>query len=124
MTFNGLQMAAIVKLANAMTLADGKIQKEEVAVQALELTLFGVSGDATNGILNASEALDYGHAISIVAAMTQEQKKHVTGFLAAVMASDGDVADSEIDMWRLISTLASLPTMSVAEALNYWKSNN
>lgn len=123
MTFNGLQMAALVKLAEAITRADGKIKNEEVAVQALELSLFGISDDATKGILNTAKALDYGHAISIVSTMTLEQKKHVTGFLAAVMASDGDIADSELEVWRLISTLASLPTMTVREALSFWKDN-
>lgn len=55
--------------------------------------------------------------------MNQEQKKYVTGYLATIMAADGEIADSEVTLWRLISTLANLPAMNIGEAITFWKNN-
>lgn len=121
MTLNGLQLAAMLKLAVAMTRADGKVSDEEVTLQTVEFASFGVSGQQAKDILSAMGTLEYGQAIAIVSAMSIDQKKYVTGFLAAIMAADGQIVESEMDMWRLISTLASLPQMTVGEALEFWK---
>lgn len=37
MQFNGLELSAIVKIAKAMVAADGKIEKSELTVMALEM---------------------------------------------------------------------------------------
>lgn len=39
------------------------------------------------------------------------------------MAADGEIAASEVSMWQLLSTLAQLPTMTVAEALLFWNNH-
>lgn len=39
------------------------------------------------------------------------------------MAVDGEIADSEIELWRLISTFAELPTMSISEATDFWRNH-
>lgn len=71
------------------------------------------------GFLNLADALDFGHAIAVISAMNQEQKKYVTGYLATIMAADGEIADSEVSLWRLISTLANLPAMNIGEAITF-----
>ncbi len=123
MTFNELEMSSISKLAMAMAAADGVVKQEELAAIALELAKFGVNPDAAKRILKTADTMEYPHAIGVVASMNDRQKKYVTGFLAAVMAADGEIAKSELAMWSLISTLASLPTMTIAEALIFWNNN-
>lgn len=115
MQFNGLELSAIVKLAKAMVAVDGKVEKSELSVMALEMVKFGVNPDAGMDFWNLADALDFGHAIAVISAMNQEQKKYVTGYLATIMAADGEIADSEVTLWRLISTLANLPAMNIGQ---------
>ena len=123
MTFNELQMIAIAKLAKAMIAADGKVEKAELAAMALEFTRFGVSPDALDRILSNADSMESGTAISIISLMNEAQKKYVTGYLAFIMAADGEVADTKVSMWSLISKLANLPTMTIGQALAFWKNN-
>ena len=123
MQFNGLELSAIVKLAKAMAAADGKIANEELTVIALDLAKFGVSQADSENFLTLSDAMEFGHAIALVAAMNNEQKKYVAGYLASIMVADGEIADSEMTLWRLVSTFASLPTMTVREAITFWTNN-
>lgn len=123
MKYTGIELSAIVKLANAMIMADGKVANEEIAVMSIELAKFGVDENAAKSIIGAADAMEYGHAVAVVAAMNLEQKKYVTGYLAFIMAADGEIAATEVSMWQLLSTLAQLPTMTVAEALLFWNNH-
>lgn len=123
MEYKGIELSAIVKLANAMVMADGKVANEEIAAMSIELAKFGVDENAAKSIIGAANAMEYGHAVAVVAAMNLEQKKYVTGYLAFIMAADGEIAASEVSMWQLLSTLAQLPTMTVAEALLFWNNH-
>ena len=123
MQFNGLELSAIVKLAKAMAATDGRIAKEELVVIALDFAKFGVSQTETDSFLAMSDVMEFGHAIALVAAMNNEQKKYVAGYLASIMVADGEIADSEVSLWRLISTLASLQVMNVGEAITFWKNH-
>lgn len=123
MEYKGIELSAIVKLANAMVMTDGKVANEEIAAMSIELAKFGVDENAAKSIIGAADAMEYGHAVAVVAAMNLEQKKYVTGYLAFIMAADGEIAASEVSMWQLLSTLAQLPTMTVAEALLFWNNH-
>ncbi len=123
MKYTGIELSAIVKLANAMVMADGKVANEEIAAMSIELAKFGVDENAAKSIIGAADAMEYGHAVAVVAAMNLEQKKYVTGYLAFIMAADGEIAATEVSMWQLSSTLAQLPTMTVAEALLFWNNH-
>lgn len=123
MKYTGIELSAIVKLANAMIMADGKVANEEIAAMSIELAKLGVDENAAKSIIGAADAMEYGHAVAVVAAMNLEQKKYVTGYLAFIMAADGEIAATEVSMWQLLSTLAQLPTMTVAEALLFWNNH-
>lgn len=116
-------MIARAELAKAMIVADGKVEKAELAAMALEFTRFGVSQDALDRILSNTDSMESGTAISIVSLMNEAQKKYVTDYLAFIMAADGEIVDSEVAMWSLISTLATLPTMTIGHVLAFWKNN-
>lgn len=89
----------------------------------MDLAKFGVSQADSENFLTLSDAMEFGHAIALVAAMNNEQKKYVAGYLASIMVADGEIADSEMTLWRLVSTFASLPTMTVREAITFWTNN-
>ena len=117
MTFTGIEMAAISKLALTMAAADGKLEKNELTYIALELGRFGVK-DATP-ILKGAEEMDPTIALSIVSKMSSEEKKYVTAYLGALMAVDGEIDEKELALWNLTSSLCNLPTMNISDAIKY-----
>lgn len=52
-----------------------------------------------------------------------EDAEYACGYLAAIMAADGEIADAEIKLWQLVCTLGCFPTMNIGEALTFWKNN-
>ncbi len=123
MTYSGIQLSALVKLGLAMAQADGHVAQNEQAAIAYELCNFGVNSSNAPTILAGAAAMDAADALTTVAGMTTEQKKYATGYLAAIMAADGEIADAEVKMWQLISSLAGFPTMTIHEALTFWNNN-
>ena len=123
MTYKGQQLAALVKMGVSMAAADGRFAEEEKIAIVMELAAFGVTPNQAEGLLKAAQSMDTSEAFSILSSMNTEQKKHATGYLAAIMASDGDIADSEVKMWQLICTLCCFPSMNIGEALHFWTNN-
>ena len=123
MTFKGKELASLVKLGLAMAQVDGHVDNIEHYAIASELKGFGIDGTNAPSILAVAALMDTADAISTVAMMNNEQKKYASGYLAAIMAADGKIADSEVKMWQLICTLGNFPTMHVADALTYWTSH-
>lgn len=123
MEFNGVQMAAIVKAANAMIAADGRVDEAETQALSRELIGFGVNPTQLVDILKLSNALEPAAMISTLSVLSNDQKKYISGFLAAIMISDGDIDDSEMKLWQLTSTLIGCPTMTLQQALDFWRNN-
>lgn len=123
MTLNGEQLSALVKMGVAMALADGKVEDVEQVAIAFELIKFGVSQQQAAQIISNSESMSPSEALATLSVMTTDQKKYATGYLAAIMASDNDIADEEVKLWQLICTLGGFPTMNIKEALMFWKNH-
>lgn len=123
MILKGIELAAMVSLGMAMAQADGHVDDVEKSAIALELLRFGVSQDGVGSIIAAAAAMDAAAALGTITAMSNEQKKYVTGYLAAVMAADGNIDNEEVKLWQLICTLANFPKMSLSQALDFWKNN-
>ena len=123
MEITGKELTAMVKMAFTMAAADGKFVDEEKAIITLGIAEFGLGREEIIGCVKSAERMDPAEALQVLSAMNTNQKKYATGFLAAVMTADGDIADSEVKIWQLICTLTNCPTMSVAEALSFWKNN-
>ena len=123
MTYNGKELAAIIKMALSMSIADGKFDEEEKKSIFTELLTFGVAPEDQLVLTMAADEMDASEAFATISRMSDEQKRYVTGFLAVIMLSDGRIDDSEVKMWKLISALAGLPTMNIGEALDFWQNH-
>jgi uncharacterized tellurite resistance protein B-like protein len=117
MIFTNQELAAILRLAYAMANADGKITNEETQMIVLEMKRFGVGLNNAQLIAEIGDKMSYGECCQMVSNMTAEEKKYVTAFLGTLICADGDVDDSEMKLWSLISTLCDLPTMNIFEAV-------
>lgn len=118
MRFNGLEISAITKLAKAMVLADGKVKDIEIAVMTKELARFGVQESQLQSLLAAGDAMEMTQAMAVVSTLDHERKKYVSAYLGTIMAADLDIDDTEMALWRLVSTLCELPTMNAQEAVS------
>lgn len=123
MTFSGLELSAIVRLALSVALSDGEVAQTEKAALAIELMKFGISGDEAAALLQTAGAIDGKDALIVVSMMSDIQKKYVAAFLAVIIAADGVVKSAEVRVWSLISSLCSLPEMTIAEGVDFWKNN-
>lgn len=123
MKFKKIELCALIKMAFSIAAADGKFVDEEKTAIAFGMAEFGLDANEMKKMTDMTVQLDATAALSILSSMDSSQKKYATGYLAAVMAADGDVDPSEVKMWQLISTLAGFPTMSFAEALSFWTSH-
>lgn len=117
MTFTGLEMTAVTKLAMVMVSADGKVEQTELACMAVEMARFGIQ-DA-DPIIDAANSMEPTIAMAIVEKLDYEKKKYVSAYLGTIMAIDKDIDDKELAVWKLTSTLCGLPSMNIKEAIDY-----
>lgn len=123
MEFSGKELSALVKMGVAMAAADGKLADEEKAAIVLGMAEFGLDEEAVKAHLALAKSMTPVQALSILTAMDISQQKFATGFLATVMVSDGDIDDSEVKLWQLVCTLCGFPTMTIAEAVEFWRTH-
>lgn len=123
MQFSHMELSAIVKAAQGMIAADGRVDDSEMKILSAELINFGVNPDQLKSMVELSEAMEPALMIAVLGAMNDSQKRYVCGFLASIMVVDGDIDDSEMKFWKMVSTFIGCPTMSLQDALSYWSNN-
>ena len=125
MQFSAKEMAAILKAAKMMAMADGMMTSDEKNVIKRDLASFGIKIDTLESIAieHKADNMEGSEIISTLSNMTIEQKKYACGYLAAVMVADGEIDEKEQKLWSLLSLLANFPTMTIGEAVTYWQEN-
>lgn len=120
MHFSVREMIAIFKMANAMVMADGKIEDEEIRLMSIEATKFGIQLNEFKRLVMAAESMDVSESIEIVSNMSLEQKEYVASYLGVIMISDGDIDDKELALWKMLTFMCKLPPMSLPQAIDNW----
>ena len=123
MQFNNLELSAVLKVGFCMANADGKLEQDEMKVLAVGMAEFGVDEQHFQLLSTLADAMSPATMLATLAALNESQKKFVCGFLATIMISDGDIDDSEVKLWLLTFSLCGFPTMSIAEAADYWRTH-
>lgn len=106
-----------------MAKADGHLDKEETSVICSELMSFGIDTDEFMTIVAKSRLMDASDAFKTISSMSMDKKQYVSGFLVAIMISDGKIDPDEVKMWVLISSLAQLPETTADKALLYYSNH-
>ena len=119
LTFNNKEMLAIIKLAQMMAMADGRLDKSEVVMMSNEALRFGITANAFLSLIQIAEDMEPREALLTVALMTDKQKRYITAYLGTMIAIDGDVDDEEVKLWNFVSVVCSLPSMTLEEAISY-----
>lgn len=107
-----------------MAAADGKFAEEEKTAMAIELAKFGVTEPSeVTSLFSAAASMELEQASAFISNLDNERKKYVCGYLAVIMAADGEVDDRELAVWQIVSVLCQLPSMTLSEALDFWVEN-
>ena len=119
LSFSNVEMAAIIKTALAMAAADGKVDDTEKAMIAIEAMRFNLASEKFESLLKLANDMSATDSMAMIAGMKAPEKRYVAAYLGTMIAADGDIDDKEMALWRLISTLCDLPTMNIADAIQY-----
>lgn len=119
LSFSRHEMAAIIQLAGTMSGADGTAHPNEMKMMMQEAIRFGVGRADFASLLEQASKMEGTAAMAEIATMSDAQKRYVCAYLGTLMAIDGDINDKEKAMWQLVSTICKLPTMSIADAIEY-----
>lgn len=125
MEFSRKEMAALLKAAKMMAVADGVMTTDEKEIIKADLSKFGVKLDTIESLALEATAdnMEGVEVISTLSAMLEEQKKYACSYLAVVMMADGVIDEKEMELWRLFSLLVGFPTMNVVEAVDFWRNH-
>ena len=123
MNLKGIELTAMLSAGMVLSNADGRVADEEKEILLNELTSFNVTREEAEIYLKVAIDLSVEQTVDILKAMSPEAKKYACGYLGAVMLCDGDVADEEMEGWRTFSELCGFPTMTLGEAVNFWRNN-
>lgn len=122
MRFKKQEVTAIFKMACRMAASDGIIMDVEKGAIAFGVREFGIRPEEITEYAKSTTDMDNVQALAILSQLDINKKKYVAGYLATIMACDDVIDDSEVKLWQLICTLANFPTMTIGNAIAFWKS--
>ena len=123
MNLKGIELTAILSAGMFLSNADGRLDDSEKEILIKELGSFNVNEDEAEIYLKVAIDLSVEQTVEILKAMSDDAKKYACGYLGAVMICDGDVDDKEMEAWRAFSGACDFPTMTLGEAIEFWRNN-
>lgn len=123
MNLKGIELTAILSAGMFLSNADGRLDDSEKEILIKELGSFNVTEDEAEIYLKVAIDLSVEQTVEILKAMSDDAKKYACGYLGAVMICDGDVDDKEMEAWRAFSGACDFPTMTLGEAIEFWRNN-
>ena len=123
MNLTGIELAAILSAGMILSNADGNIADEEKEILIKELTFFNVTDAEAEIYLDVATTMTVEQTVETLKAMSDEAKTYACGYLGAVMLCDGDIDENEMEGWRAFSAACEFPTMTLGEALEFWRNN-
>ena len=120
--FDYQQKLAIYKIAEMMVNVDGQILAEETLTLERGIAKLGFSSKSEIAtIKEAADKQEYASCLQILSTLEAAQKKFVTSFLGAIISSDGDIDDRELELWRELSQQCGFPIMNNRQAIEIFK---
>ena len=119
LSFKSEELFAIYKVASMMANADGVVYPDEERCISDEMEHLGAATpEERKNVENNGLSMKPLAAMNIISGFNDEQKKYINAFLGNIISIDGDIADAELALWRLVGELCDLPKMSVRQAIN------
>lgn len=124
MELSKTELAAILKAGKTIAVADGNLEEKELLILFNEFVHFNVPKSEVSIILDMADEMDVPTMFYVLSKLSPIEKEYACGYLATIIAADGNIDDSEMEVWRIISTLCSFPAMTIKDALKIWAMRN
>lgn len=123
MTLNGKQLAAVMKAALIASKADGEACASELKLIANEMANFNLTSNQFSTLYDVADEMSVDEMVGALKSLDYSTQKYVMGFLVAVVAADGRLAEDEAKACTAIFTLCEFPDVSIDDAFMYWRNN-
>ena len=122
-TFSKDEIVAVYKAAYLMVVVDGKVLSQEIKMVNDAMHKFGVMDICKLEEIKAlAEKTTIEECYGQLAFLDNEQKRFVSAMLGAISSSDGDIDDTELELWREICSNSDLPKMNNRQAIAIFQS--
>lgn len=119
----GQQLAAAMKAAGYITVADGQHHENEVAEMNKLFTVLNTPQSRISHILEVAQVMTNEAMAEALRSLNSYSKKFISGFLIAVGISDRHVDDSENSVIQAIKDACGFQEIDPEEAYKCWKSH-
>jgi uncharacterized tellurite resistance protein B-like protein len=119
----GQQLAAAMKAAGYITVADGRHHENEVAEMNKLFTVLNTPQSRISHILEVAQVMTNEAMSEALQSLNSYSKKFISGFLIAVGISDRYVDDSENSVIQAIKDACGFQNIDPEEAYKCWKSH-
>lgn len=119
----GQQLAAAMKAAGYITVADGQHHENEVAEMNKLFTVLNTPQSRISHILEVAQVMTNEAMAEALRSLNSYSKKFISGFLIAVGISDRHVDDSENSVIQAIKDACGFQDIDPEEAYKCWKSH-
>ncbi|MBP5365779.1 MAG: TerB family tellurite resistance protein [Bacteroidales bacterium] len=117
MQFTDNELKAIFKIAKAMVLVDGRVDKRELMEMADEMRRLGVSREKIEELSLTTKEMDNTEALITISTLDDEKKIYVSSYLIMIMIVDGEMHEKEMILWEMTTALCGLPEVNVSDAI-------
>lgn len=118
------ELTALVHVGVTMIYADGKAVKEETDLLAAEIAKKTLSKFECKVITDSAEKMSDNDALWILANMTEDKKKYVSGLMASIMVCDGNIDPLEMELWQAFNdVLWENRHIELSDVLRFWVNN-
>ena len=130
------QLKAVIKVVLGLVAVDGEKKEEELKCfsheirQEVDFDQLGSSGtdedfivSESMRILREANEMSIDDALFIIRDADDSYKEYWAAFMGYIMYVDGDVDPAELKLWRAVTEICHLPSMTLREAYDIYVEN-
>ncbi len=117
MNLTGNQLAALMYVAKEVVNVDQVVTDEESAVFTNVFSKFGLDSEERTLLIEAAQNYDAEDAIEVVKNLGPDQKEFASAIVTLLIAADGELADSELDVYTNLLKVCGLPYLTIERAI-------
>lgn len=116
MEFSKIEKISILNLAVTMAYIDGKMTESEQNALFIPTKTFGDTEADFKALMVEAQKIKATNSVAVVAQMNDEKKMYAAAYLGTIVAADDHVDNAELKLWKLITNICELPTMTATAA--------
>lgn len=116
MEFSKIEKVSILNLAITMAFIDGIMTESEQDALLIPTKTFGDTELDFKVLMNEAKKIKSTNSVAVVSQMDDEKKMYAAAYLGTIIAADDHIDKAELKLWKLITNICDLPTMTASAA--------